>query len=608
MQKNVNNKVNNRNIFLVTILFALFIMFLLNCLTPLLADDYEYFFKTTNFSTILLDEYHQYLSWTGRSIVHIIARIFLLMPKWVFNIANSLAYVGVSYLIYKLSLSNGEKYKTVRFLLIQFLIWLFVPAFGQVFLWETGSANYLWGSLIILSYLFFFHKATINNWIPKRPTSLVPLVFIMGVLAGWCNENTSGGALLLAIFYIGVYMISNKQKVPLWMIGGIIGNFIGLVIMILAPGNKIRATYFARSTWSIHKKLSIGLVTVFNEIKEHLFLLFCLLLVLYILNLYNKKMETKFYLSVAYAVFGIVTLLALSLSPAGLNWGRSYYGGVIFMIIAISLIWPDRISNLKSDNSNIFYTIIYGLLALSFMMNFIMGSADICKSYIKINSQYNYLTVQREKGNLNPVFPTMSFPDITKYTAYSKELTQVNSNIKHNHPVAKYYKLNTIRSVSENDWQQVYKNGNPTLMGCYSFDDYLKLLTKGNYTILISGHGSHSYLNSEQKKLLNQLGIQKMPSSSGNWVSIALLDKGNKKASIAKSFTKMNGKLSKMNYELKSSLTNYDDQIFSTIQINGRQYSKNKAGLNFVTIDRYSNRVVDSVNFDITNKNIIGNR
>ena len=50
----------------------------------------------------------QYMNWTGRSVVHIIARLFLLMPKIVFNFMNPLIYVLLTILIYKISTKDNE--------------------------------------------------------------------------------------------------------------------------------------------------------------------------------------------------------------------------------------------------------------------------------------------------------------------------------------------------------------------------------------------------------------------------------------------------------------------------------------------------------------------
>ena len=93
-------------------------------------------------------------------------------------------------------------------------------------------------------------------------------MFALGILAGWCNENTSGGALLIVLGYLGWQFIQNESF--LWMFTGVAGNAIGLALMALAPGNKIRATYFARSTWSLPRKAMTGIITIFEQIKENL--------------------------------------------------------------------------------------------------------------------------------------------------------------------------------------------------------------------------------------------------------------------------------------------------------------------------------------------------
>ncbi|MFB8447709.1 DUF6056 family protein [Enterococcus thailandicus] len=92
-----------KKIFFSIVILTYLVMVLLNFLTPLIADDLQYMAKTEGFFTILNNEYTQYQTWTGRSIVHIIARIFLLMPKIFFNILNPLAFIYVTLLIFDLS-------------------------------------------------------------------------------------------------------------------------------------------------------------------------------------------------------------------------------------------------------------------------------------------------------------------------------------------------------------------------------------------------------------------------------------------------------------------------------------------------------------------------
>ena len=113
-------------------------------------------------------------------------------------------------------------------------------------------------------------------------------MFALGILAGWCNENTSGGALLIVLGYLG-WQFYTKRKLSLWMFTGVAGNTIGLALMALAPGNKIRATYFARSTWSLPRKLMTGIITIFEQMKEHLSLFLLILILLLVLYAYISQ-------------------------------------------------------------------------------------------------------------------------------------------------------------------------------------------------------------------------------------------------------------------------------------------------------------------------------
>ena len=123
-------------------------------------DDYQLMFNYTSTKRIssLFDVFselhHMYFNWGGRVFAHFFAYFFLMFPKWIFNIANSLVYVGNVYLIYLIARGkNKNNYKYL--LLIHMIIFLLFPVFGQVFLWLDGSCNY---SFTLLVQLFFIYK------------------------------------------------------------------------------------------------------------------------------------------------------------------------------------------------------------------------------------------------------------------------------------------------------------------------------------------------------------------------------------------------------------------------------------------------------------------
>ncbi|HAP3802529.1 DUF3329 domain-containing protein [Enterococcus faecalis] len=603
----MRSKLNTKKLFMGLVISTFLIMLILNNLTPLLADDYVYLYKTKNWFTILADEYNQYVTWTGRSVVHVIARIFLLLPKGIFNVFNALAYTIVTYLVYRLTLQKqGEKYNSFRFIIIQVLFWLFIPAFGEVFLWETGSANYLWGSLIILSFLYVYHREIIEEHVFTKTKLMIFLMFALGILAGWCNENTSGGALLIVLGYLG-WQFYTKRKLSLWMFTGVVGNIIGLALMVLAPGNKVRATYFARSTWSLPRKAMTGIITIFEQMKENLSLFLVILILLLVLYAYISQDKKRVYLSVVYFISGIATMLVLIISPTALTYGRSYYGAVLFLIIAFSMSLPNYKVNIRFSP---IYSVLYVILACAFFMNVMAGVSDVILSNLDLTKQYSYLVEQEKKGNLNPVFPDILFSNTTKYSASNGRSSPIGGNPadKINRSVAKYYGLESVRSVSEKDWDNIYRNGNPELMNIFNFNDYLQKLTNTQYTVLLSGYGNQVYLSQAEESLLKDLGVDVKFEGNNAWTLSAVISKDNKTVETNAELSRLTGKIEALNYDVFSSYTNYENQTFASVKINDTEMSRNKKGLNFVIIDNDTNKVIDSVNFDITEKNAPGMR
>ena len=104
--KEINKWVDKHQTIIVLSLIFLF-MLILNFLTPLLRDDIDYSYiwhtdhKINNIVDVIASQYKHYFNWGGRTVAHTIAQFFLMFPKFIFNIANSLVYVGI---IYKINL------------------------------------------------------------------------------------------------------------------------------------------------------------------------------------------------------------------------------------------------------------------------------------------------------------------------------------------------------------------------------------------------------------------------------------------------------------------------------------------------------------------------
>ena len=152
----MKNKITKKQITIVMFSAIFIFMFVLNFLTPLIADDFSYSFGADGRIKNLYDIYNKqvdhYFTWGGRTVAHTVAQIFLLFPKIIFSIANTFAYVLLIYLIYRVARGKSED-KPILVIAINLLLWFVLPVFGQTCLWLIGSCNYLWTTDIILIFM-----------------------------------------------------------------------------------------------------------------------------------------------------------------------------------------------------------------------------------------------------------------------------------------------------------------------------------------------------------------------------------------------------------------------------------------------------------------------
>lgn len=145
-------------------------------------------------------------------------------------------------------------------------------SFGGIFIVVFGAFNYLLAYMLIFSFLIPY-RILLSYILGERATppklSLLCTLglFVLGVLAGWSSEF-----IIVAIaFLLGllVYMLYQKQRVPLWYIIGIIGLFVGFLIVFLAPGALKRIAVFRELGIPFHS-FSELLAMSLGELKEWL--------------------------------------------------------------------------------------------------------------------------------------------------------------------------------------------------------------------------------------------------------------------------------------------------------------------------------------------------
>lgn len=217
---------------MVFVYMALFVS-----MTPFAADDYSYYFATGTFENIINAEIEQYFTWTGRSVAHIIGRILVLSHPMVHCITTASVFTGLFVCIF-IFIYGRSWYNNVDFfqvLLLFSLLWFSVPAFGTVFFWRLGVANYLWPLLFIFGFMAAYRILAVGHLIQPSLAGTAGLC-LLGLLAGWSNENSG---VLPFFFGVGALVLQYRQHkvISLRLCLPLLFVLAGFALLICAPGN-----------------------------------------------------------------------------------------------------------------------------------------------------------------------------------------------------------------------------------------------------------------------------------------------------------------------------------------------------------------------------------
>ena len=222
-----------------SIIFVLIL--LINVYTPYWGDDFVYMCQIenkdgdvfgepiSNVWQIFESQYHHYFTHNGRSVVHGIVQLFMLMPKMVFNICNALMFcvlvlISTFFVCYKNNISANIIIPIA--LLLFLLLWHFMPHASMTMAWMTGSVNYLWALVGVLLYVVLFNKALANN------LHYVWLYAICAFFLGWGHEGISVGIAGATV----LYMLFKRKELNCQVLIIGIAFCLGSILLVLSPG------------------------------------------------------------------------------------------------------------------------------------------------------------------------------------------------------------------------------------------------------------------------------------------------------------------------------------------------------------------------------------
>lgn len=324
---------------LITMLIIFIVMLFLNIRCPHISDDLHFKFvwkslmptaddkPVETMGDIIESMKNYYMLCGGRVVAHFVLYVILTFDKTVFNIINSAIFVYLGWLIYSMSMRKAPKSR-LYLPLIYLSLFFFLPTFGDTVFWVSGAVNYLWSAALFLSCIDYFYK---NIETDKKHKAVI--LALMTLLSASTNETTGG---MLAVIYI-MYLLLNKKKPSLRLIGLMMCIFAGMLVVIAAPGNTPRADDLNADALSITAALSVISYYVKWILGNELFLLMCFILLPIVFAAVHRNKKKKYFIRAASDILtliiaGAAGIFALSLSA--IKTDRPIMLGILLWITA----------------------------------------------------------------------------------------------------------------------------------------------------------------------------------------------------------------------------------------------------------------------------------
>lgn len=453
--------VKRQNIIFCSILTVSFLLILvLNFLTPWLSDDYEYLMQVQqadSFADLFRQEYHQYMTWNGRSVVHLLLRIFLYLPRPVFKVANSAAFTATALLLVRLAVPN-RKNDVFALLMAETALWLFSVDISETILWTDGACNYLWGALIILSFMSAVNRRYHHPAAGMRAVASAVLLFLYGILAGWCNENTSGGCLLFVLILIVESLLRKKPGKGV-LLAAFAGNITGLGFMVLSPGEHRRASMDAAESYQGILKYLARLQKITLTIRDEFAVLLSILVVcLVILHLQrNRRVRRRVLL---YLFLFLATSYALVLTRP--TQPRAYFGAGLFLDIAVIIAVRGIVSyernHPESGTGYILRTGCYGVMAvlvLLLLFHYTDDAAMTARVYRDEQNRIEYIRQKAAEGETEINVFQVHHDFYNDFSAIGKMDMEENASYWINGFYEAYYGVDNIHAFPYDTWKEM---------------------------------------------------------------------------------------------------------------------------------------------------------
>lgn len=447
---------NKKIVFYIILAISFITIYIFSSLTPIMSDDIgSVQYTLSTFGSLLRDCYEEYLHWNGRQVTHFIQRCFLAGPKWFFDIINSAVFVLTVVFMY-LSVDRKNKKEIATYLLVLLLVWKYAVSFGETILWEMGSCNYLFGAFIIFGFICLYrHFLNRENEIDGYKVSIpsIFVLFILGVLAGWCNENSSGGCFVVIALYTLDYWL-NKKKLKLWMLSGIVGNVIGLILLVIAPGNYERMSVMGDENHDGILKY-VGRFLKIDAVFRNYFMVMLIILGIAIIYGMLKHIPLKEYKTTfIFLVAGVATSFALIVMPPPMD--RAHFCAGLFITVAC----VNAVNQIPREDlyANLMKYSLVVVLLVTMYFEYIAAGANLMRIYRELQEREQIVADQVAEGKQDVEVPMIRPEWENRFTFIYKNDVEEEPDRWGSYIYSILYGVNSVTGVPREQWDEEHQN------------------------------------------------------------------------------------------------------------------------------------------------------
>lgn len=461
-KKRSMNMLENKGRLWVTVICIFAFMFLLESLAfRFMGDDYIYSFvweghsmyvplsedarRIQGLGDIIYSGYSYYMTWGGRVTAQMLAMFFLWVGRPWFNLVMAAGIILLLFSIQWIAHEGRITFSMRPFdVLMTFLcFWSFNINFPGTVVWIDGACNYFFPLLAVILFLLPYIQRYFMEKESRKPGYFVPLMFILGALAGDSNENTICWIGLSGLLYL--LYCRKQKKLELWMVTGMAGLAMGYGLLMLSPGNVLRM-----------KESGETFQFLFLDMDHLRSLGFCFLvqsfLWMYLWMAYRRRkyLQLKKYgshirLASWFAVMSMLFNLIMLFSPE--SPFRAAFPSLIFLMTAVMLI--HRVTQLSEKN--IVKVKACSVLSLLWILYFCFTFSTSAVQYYSQRLYMGNIIRQAESlSGKNQVLKVPGEPDVQKkwvlLTGMHAFNSPVEKDVNHwrNVAFARYYGIKGI--------------------------------------------------------------------------------------------------------------------------------------------------------------------